>query len=331
MAGAALAAGGVRPAGAVVVTERWGISRPAAGESSRPAAPCIQHPDTLVYELLPGEAGLLMRFDLSALPDKVKIYRARLFFPPREAYGPGYDVAAAHRLGDGQLRPAGRLKLIEPHCLWLDATAPVAAALTGPEKLALFLIREAPAFDKSAAFLEVAYEGRLKTRLKQVGDVKAFCRGGQVFITFGEIEDLASGRQDLPWGEFAERVAGWSVQGPISDDRRRELRYRVYRHDRRITPANIGQAELLGEVPGGTGYNTRLVPPKGEWEKKKPPVLRLAVEPGKPLPPGVGLYVQLAPAGAPARDRRRPQGHQVRSAVVLAVGRSAAGPPADAV
>jgi len=299
---AASAAARAPGARAAVVTERWGV----AGH--------IQHPGTLVYEALP-DGKTLMRFDLSALPKKAKVYRARLVMVRTGGpFGQAFDIAPARRAGPaGAVRADRRpLRLIGPWYRWFDATEAAAGAAAEDDRTLRLLLRKAPEFQPEATWLEVAYEGRLRVRSRQVGDVQAFCRAGQVFVTFKEIEDLAGGKADLSWSEFARRVAGWGVDGPVPRDDRRELRYRVYRHEERITASNIARARLVGEVASGSGYNTHLVP--AGWNGKKgPPVLRVAVRPprkvaekgeaGRPgapagprllprvLPPGVGVHV----------------------------------------
>ena len=73
---------------------------------------------------------------------------------------------------------------------------------------------------------------------KQVGGLKAFHRAGQTFLTFADPEDTFG---DKPtWGQVRQYRS--------NTDRRRKVRYRVYRHDRPITDRNIGRARLLAEV-----------------------------------------------------------------------------------
>ncbi len=283
---------GVAPVGGEMVVERWGIAGP------------VQHAGALVYEVH-GEAGRLMRFDLSALPQQAKVYRARLFFRRGARYGSGFDIVAVRRTGEkGKLdfKPVGGpLPLAGPHWRWFEATGAVRAWLSaGGKGPLLLLLRKAPAFDLKATYLEIAYEGRLRDRPGQVGGVKAFYRNGQVFVSFREIEDYAArlmaarpaDKDRLTWGELDSRFKGVGYEGTIPNDDESELRYRVYRHSAPITPASIGQAELVGEAVPGSVYNTRLVP-GGDFIKQRPEAVagRLAIEPGKPLPHGSGLFV----------------------------------------
>jgi len=267
---------------AAVVTQRWGLG----GH--------VQHRGAVVCESL-ADGRTLMRFDLAGLASGAKVYRARLVMARRGRFGEDFDIVPARRdAATGRIRTTGRpLRLVGPWYRWFDATDAVRKWAARKTPGGALLIRKAPRFDRAATYLEIAYEGRLRRRMPQVSGVRAFCRAGQVFVTFKEIEDLAAGRADLTWKQFAAKVKGWSADGPAPDDTRRELRYRIYRHDRPITPASIGAAKLVGEVAGGSGYNTHLVP-SGWNGKNSPPVARVAVEAGEkpqPLPPGVGVHV----------------------------------------
>lgn len=272
-----------------VVTERWGVG----GH--------VQHPKTLVFEAQ-KDAVALMRFDLSALPKGTKIHRARLRFTRPSAYGSRFDVVRAVHKGeskDDQVQPAGKsLVLVSPQFRWFDATEAVRTWVEAGSNEGLLLLREAPTFTREATWLEIAYEGDLKSPPKQVTGVKAFCRSGQVFVTFREIENYTSGKEEVTWGELGKRFADISYEGPIPRDQPHEIRYPVYAHDRPISPRTIGQAELLARVAPGSIYNTRLVP-GGDFISKRPDAvaLRLAIEPGQPLPPGSGLYVHTVHQG----------------------------------
>ncbi|KPK82817.1 MAG: hypothetical protein AMJ81_09145, partial [Phycisphaerae bacterium SM23_33] len=156
------------------------------------------------------------------------------------------------------------------------------------------------------AFLEVVHEGKLAAWPKQVAGVQAFHRSGQVFVTFEETEPPDAGKQRVTWAELGKSMK-CDYYRPQPVPGRRELRYRVYCHDEPITPANVGRAELLAEVLPGSAFNTRyglstdqqrpglaagILP--GEGKQADCLAVRVAVEPGKPLPPGTGLYVHTA-------------------------------------
>jgi len=289
-----------------VVVQRWG----AAGR--------VQHPKTLTIGRHAG-AGTELRFDLSALPAGPTVYRARLLLRRPGRMGPGFDIVPVQRVAakpqaDPKAKPGaapappkvefkvlGRaLPVAPPHYQWLDATDAVRACLKADPKAASLLIRKGPRFDEKSIALEIAFEGTLKNPPAQVRQVKAFCRAGQVFITFREIEDIAVGRDKTTWGDLAKRFRGLAYTGPIPRDDNGEVRYRVYQSPKPITPGTIGAATLLGEAAPGSAYNARLVP-GGDFAHRRPKAVatRLAVEPGKPLPAGFGLYVHtVARSGA---------------------------------
>ena len=256
-----------------VVVERWGI----AGH--------VQHTKTLTYAAA-EEGGRLMKFDLSALPRGAEVHRARLVMSRQGGHAHTFRVFAGKR----QLLPAG------PYYRWFDVTAAVKALAASPSR-ALALGLRGRGYEPKATWLEVAYEGKLKDPPGQVKGLRAFYRAGQVFITFREVEDLSEGKDRYAWGDLIKKVRGYNAEGLIPRDKGRELRYRVYRHDKPITPGSIGRAELLAEVVPGSGFNTRIV--RRIWQGENRPsklddsfiAVRLAVEAEKPLPSGVGLYV----------------------------------------
>ena len=277
---------------AEVVVQRWGVG----GR--------VQHPKTLTFNR--HDQGREMRFDLSAMPKGAAVYRARLLVNRPGYHGRAFDIVPVQVMAGppakpdtGPALPEIRLKVIgqplpvaAPHYQWLDATEAVRAAQRIGDPGLSLLIRKAPRFDQKTAVLEVAFEGRLADPPAQVKDVKAFYRDGQVFITFREIEDIGLGKETVTWGDLATRFKRLHYTGPIPRDEKGEVRYRVYQHTGPITPQTLGKAKLLGEVVPGSGYNTRLVP-GGDFIKQRPKAvpLRIAVEPGKPLPAGYGLYV----------------------------------------
>jgi len=273
-------------AAAAVVVQRWG----AAGN--------IQHAGTLKYEPAEKQATR-MTFDLSALPKAAKVYRARLKFLRKERYGRAFELFPADAAG----KAAGeRLKLIGPTFRFFDATALVRKWVRLGSRKGYLLLAGGPQFEREKTFLEIAYEGSLAKPPRQVGRVRAFYRAGQVFITFGEIEDLSKGIDDYAWGALIERSGGYSPERLLPKDEPREVRYRVYRGERPITAANLGEAKLLADVVPGSRFNTRQV--RRIWRGEQVPsildekylAVRLAVEPEKPLPSGIGKYVHTVPA-----------------------------------
>jgi len=259
-----------------MVVQRWGVS----GH--------VQHPGTLAFKER-GAQGTLLTLDLSALPPGAKVYRARLVFEREHMYGRAFEIIAAE---GGE-----PMKLIPPWFRWFDATPVVAAWAKAGKKSGELLIRRAPSFKREATFLEIAFEGKLADKPPQVTDLKAFYRAGQVFLTFREIEDLSEGKDDYPWGLLIKKSKGYNPEMLMPKDEPREVRYRVYRSDKPIMAATLGEATLLADVAPGSRFNTRQV--RRIWTGEQTPSLldeafiavRLAVEDGKPLPAGIGKYV----------------------------------------
>ena len=294
-------------ADAAVVTARWGVQ----GR--------VQHPGTLKYEPL-GKQGTLLVFDLSALPSGATVYGARLFFSGVNWKENGFDIVPAVK-ADGRLQPAGkRLAPAGPWYQWLDATEAVRAWAKAGSKAGVLWMRNARAFRQDATVLEIAYEGDLPANVPpQVSGVKAFWRSGQVFVTFKEIEPwefeprplapLEDRKVAANWGELVKKFRG-DYYGPLPGGGQDDVRYRIYSHDRPITAANVGQAQLLGEALPGSAFNTRMGL-KIDTRRKREDliairagqrgegmgsgasvgVLMVAVEPGKPVSLGTGVLV----------------------------------------
>ena len=284
------------PAGADMVTARWGVKGP------------VQHPGTVKYDAGGGKTTVVL-LDLSALPKAAEIYGARLFFAGVNWKEKGFDIVPAKRAG-GTIAPAGRpLATVGPEHQWLDATEAVRGWVKAGAKTGLLWMRSGRAFDRDRTFLEIAYKGKPAGKLpKQVSEVKAFYRSGQVFITFTETDPPDGGKPKPTWAEVMKKFGG-DYYGPVPVPGQ-GLTYQVYTLDRPITPASIGRARLLGEVLGGSAFNTRfalqtdparktarlapiLAGRRGEAmaHAEKVTLVRAAVEPGKPLPPATGLYV----------------------------------------
>ncbi len=288
------------PLRAEMVTARWGVKGP------------IQHPGTLTYEPA-GTQGTLMLFDLSALPRGADVCRARLFFSGVNWKEKGFDIVPARRHGtgkDAKIDPAGpQVAPAGPSYQWLDATEAVRGWARKGSRAGLLWMRGRRAFNREATYLEIAYEGKAPAELpKQVTGVQAFCRSGQVFITFKETDPPDGGKQQPTWAEVMKKFGG-DYYGPVSVPGQ-GVTYQVYTLDRPITPATIGRARLLGEVLPGSAFNTRFAlrtdPARktaglvaiqagrrgeGMAAAEKVTLVRAAVEPGKPLGPATGLYV----------------------------------------
>jgi len=246
-----------------LVVERWGEYK------------YVQHRGTLKVK------GATLAFDLSALPDGARVSRAR--FVPLS--GKGYEITA--KVG-GKHVP---LKLVPPYDLWFDATDAVRA---NRKQLAL-TIRKGGKFDPKRCYLEIAYEGKLKDKPPQVTEVKVQYHPGQCLFTWKEIWDIADGKENITWGEMVKKIRTCTPLGIVPKDEGREIRYRIYRHVKPITPKNIGQAEMIHEVmPGSVYIDERVARGKvGEqgptFLKKDQGLVRVTLAPGKTLPPGTGF------------------------------------------
>jgi len=246
-----------------LVVERWGQYE------------YVQHRGTLKV------AGGKLTFDLSALPDGAKVSRAR--FVPMT--GTGYEITA--KVGGVDVA----LKLAPPYDLWFDATDAVKA---NPKQLAL-TIRKGGKFDAKRCYLEIAYEGKLKNKPQQVTEVKVQYHPGQCLFTWREIWDIADGNAEITWGEMVKKVRGCNpMVGVIPTDDGREIRYRIYRHTKPITAANIGEAEMVQEVMPGSLYIDERVA-RGKKGEHGPTFLIKGKELGrvtldsKTLAPGTGF------------------------------------------
>ena len=209
---------------ALMVVESWG------GEGH------FAHAGTMQID----EEGKRITFDLSALPRRAKIHRARLVCF-REA--PAGDEDAA--LVNVEIVLAGQKEPLELIPLWYDAFAVPDRAIRPDQKLNLE-VRAFPGWIKEKTFLEIAYEGKVGKDLPSVKEVKVVHQPGQTFITWEEIEKVLE--QDRPtWRE---------VEAALEKlDDKRAIRYRVYRSERPITGENLPQATLLAEVRPLSGYN----------------------------------------------------------------------------
>jgi len=257
-----------------MVVQRWG----AGGH--------VQHAKTLTYDPR-AKAGALLTFDLSALPKRATVYRARLVFTA----GEGYEITAPDAAGKDQ-----PLKLVGPYYIWFDAAdAARAAVAAGSGKIA-FTLHRASGFKTDQVFLEIAYEGKLANRPKQITALKARPHPGQVLLTWKEIWDIADGNEKITWGEMIKKVRGCTPLGLIPKEDDRDIRYRVYAHTAPITAANIGKARLVHEaIPGSVYIDERVARGKvGEqgptFLKKGQALQRVRIDTTGPLAPGTGFY-----------------------------------------
>jgi len=219
---------------------------PDEGEAEDPA-------EAVTIKSVEAAAGVV-RFNLSELPRDARIHRADLLIRRTKTFdardpAAGVDIAiyplfapAGQRVG----KPPGKpLALRRPWFDRFDATDAV-RAWVGGKLNAGFLVKTLPYWHAESTCLEIAYEGRPEEVPPQVRGLQAFHRGGQTFITWQEIEDLI-GADEPRWAGLRRVLADL--------DKRREVRYCVYRHRKRITPATLADAECIARVKPLSGWN----------------------------------------------------------------------------
>jgi hypothetical protein len=275
---------------ASVVSERWG------------EGPLCRHAGTARFAPAPG-GGIVVEFDLSALPKGARIYRARLIplvrpdgFPLAE---PLLVQALVEPLAEksAPVVEEAALTLAGPRFCAFDATDVVRRWSTGKLANHGLYIHGPAAAVRPGACLEITYEGRLVDPPSPVTGLSCFYRAGQVFLTWRETDNRYAGREDMLWKDYRdEMLRSRGGKSPV-------LTYRIYRHTRPITAASLGEAQLLDEVGQFSACDEREV--KTEWKGEQVKNVRLdearvprtAVEPGKELPVGVGVYVTTTAAG----------------------------------
>lgn len=219
----ALAAGAAR---GDFLTETWGNAR------------TCRHRDSVTY------ADRVLKFDLSALPRGAKVHRA-VFKPTvqRRDYSGAVRfcrVLARPESPGGDPKLGKILALRPPLFRSFDATEAVRAWVADPEKNLGLYVQWAPGVRADNVVLEISYEGRAAEPVPPVTGLKALHQAGQTFLTFKEIED--------PVGE--DGPAFEKFHNAVMDARkRRSIVYYVYRGERPITVATLGEAELVREVP----------------------------------------------------------------------------------
>lgn len=196
---------------------------------------------------LSGERRI--RFDLSALPARTKVFRADLVLGRTEPVTGAHDAALAEIEIRSLFGPAAEAEASEPLALQppgfdrFDATAAVQRWVSRTTRGG-FRVKTCPLWDPGANYLDVAYEGQPEDVPLQVTGLRVFHRGGATFVTWNETSRLVRSEQPT-WGEIrrALREHGDS------------LTYRIYAHKSPIQPTNLHQAERLAEVRPLSAYN----------------------------------------------------------------------------
>jgi len=294
-----------------LVSECWGSKE----------TPCT-HPGTL--KVLRGARGTRLVFDLSALPKGAVVYHASLFCVTQGNRQPRDPAQIA---AGGQL-----LKLEPPWYRSFDATE----ALKGRQGNLAFVVASFGGLAPKKSYLEIRYEGPARQVPEQVEGLRVVHHDGQTFLVWKELKEFRPPPGSVVWvDKFSRRgnkVAkepgtGWrglprvaaitlrtlrELQGlelrdkpsgfqGIGAARRirkvREIRYRVYRHARRITAENMHEAELVGEARPLSAYDQKMaiIAFKGEYiDQREVPesvIPTSCVEDGKPVMPGEAIHV----------------------------------------
>jgi hypothetical protein len=266
-----------------------------------------------------GEA--IVRFDLSVIPKGARVFRADLLVS-RNSIVDGRMQEARTNVEvfplftevkeDEPAKLAGKPLAIRPP--WydrIDATEAVQRWVKGAANGGFF-VRACPFFNAEATALDVCYEGPPGDVPQQVTDVKAVHRSGQTFLTWKEITEPV-GKDEVTWGDLKGVLDGL--------DRKRRIRYCVYRSARPITAKTLHRAERIAEVRPLSCWNVhgrnvergidwhianRYALIHGHWNPfcrasmdgpfgRDCPMDRLVIEDGAdPLARGTGLYVHTA-------------------------------------
>lgn len=176
-----------------------------------------------------------IRFDLSSLPPATKVWRAVLRVNPK-----GHPHGTSVRLVPAGLAGAKALVLRGPAYESFDATECVRAWVARPETNQGLAIEQSGGLQFGDASLEVSIAGGVVEPLPPVAQLKALHQCGQTFLTWKEIEE--------PLGEDAPRFEDFENK-VLQSREKRDVLYRVYRHMQPISVENLGEAELVQEIP----------------------------------------------------------------------------------
>ena len=176
-----------------------------------------------------------VRFDLSSVSPATKVWRAVLRVNPK-----GHPNGAAVRLIPAGLAGAKVLALRPPRFEMFDATECVRIWVGRPEANRGLTIEQSGGLRFGDAVLEVSIAGPVAEPLPTVTQLKALHQCGQTFLTWQEIEEPLG--DDAPnFEDFEKKV--------LEAGQKRNLVYRIYRHTRPITVENLGEAQLIHEIP----------------------------------------------------------------------------------
>jgi len=235
----------------------------------------------------------VLRFDVSSLKG-AKVLRAMLRVPTA-GHGTGQEV---------QVVPVGlpnakALALRPPEYRSFDATAAARAWAADASANKGLRIEAAGGVTFDRAVLEVSFLGKAGRETPPPTGLRAIHQSGQTFLVWREPQLEEAGKLLDPFADgpvtFAELDN--AVRRLVA---RRRAVYRVYRHDKPITRATLGEAELLREVPAiVSGWNLLAVR-NTEHPNQGTPTRRSPLRPGRNLAVGHAMTrYRITPGGEP--------------------------------
>jgi len=315
----------VSPAEAAPTRERW------CGEQSK-----ATHPGTLKVEEKGGLVHLRFDLSALPDGAKVHGAWLTLEKDGGQPHHP-IQVYTAAQVEGGTIRHDGRrLALDPPWYRGLVAADAVRRWVSDRPASLGFAVVPFDGFRPQASALEIFYDGPAKEVPPQVRGLRAVHHDGQTFLVWTEHAAYRPQPQEVVWLEkFSEngdvpaggagrgafgmpnhpgitlrtlrrlqglglrdRPSGFQGIKPLERVAQLEpVAYRVYRHSRRITSANIHQAELLATVGPLGGYDTEVyqIHFQGEYidQREEPDsfIPTCCVDKGHALRPGEAPYV----------------------------------------
>jgi hypothetical protein len=240
----------------------------------------------------------------------------------------------------GEMEYEGQpLALEAPGYASYDLTALVPTWQQNPARNQGLALVKSGSFDPASAYVDICYEGTPQKPPPQVSNLKAVHHDGQTFLTWkemvqfqpaadktfwvanfsrGKVEETkepGKGFLDLPrmpcirQGEL-RRLQMFDITPPRrgTQDYPKYTRqkgwpdvcYRIYRSKSKITPANIQDAEFVGEADVLCAYDLNMIAigSHGEYYDKyeipENPIPTYCLEDGQAITPGEAFYVHTA-------------------------------------
>jgi len=314
---------------AALTMERW------CGDQNKAA-----HAKTLTVEKTDGSVRLRFDLSALPKQAKIHGAWLYLSKDGGQPYNP-IEVFTVTGVEGGRVQHDGkRLALDPPWYRRFVATEAVQRWTADPTQNLGFAVKPFDGFRPEASCLEIRYDGAAKNVPPQVAGLRAVHRGGQTFLMWTEHAAYRPRPDEVIWVEkFAERgdvLAAGSGEGafgmpnhpaitlralrrlqglglrdqpsgfqgikPLRRVARVEpVQYRVYRHTKRISPANIHEAQRLADVKPLSGYDTEVykIHFKGEYidqrEEPNSVIPTFCIDKGKAIRPGEALYVHTPP------------------------------------